>query len=121
MPRAATPQTTTSGAAQRSAVAVASAIGEQVFAVLSGRARAESVRESLTATVLGNLMGLRLHGARHPDYRLRSVHACPIGDSAVEACVVVGAHRIRALALRIERHAERWVCTRLVPVERRPT
>ncbi len=103
---------------QRTAVSVASVIGRQVFDVLAGRSGARSVREHLTATVFGNLLGLRLRGADHPEYRLRSVHACAIGDSAVEACLVVGAHRVRALALRLERRAERWVCTRLSPVER---
>lgn len=104
--------------AQRSAVAVASTIGMQVFDVLAGRTRVERVRDNLTATVFGNLIGVRLHGAHHPDYRLRSVHACAVGDSAVEACLIVGAHRIRALVLRLERQAERWVCTRLAPLER---
>ncbi|WP_406688288.1 Rv3235 family protein [Saccharopolyspora sp. ID03-671] len=105
-------------AAQRSATAVASMIGRQVFDVLAGRTRADRVRESLTATVFGNLIGVRLHGAGHPDYRLHSVHACAVGDSVVEACLIVGAHRFRALVLRIERQAQRWVCTRLSPIER---
>ncbi|TDD82928.1 hypothetical protein E1202_26520 [Saccharopolyspora karakumensis] len=105
-------------AAQRTAVSVASVIGRQVFDVLAGRSGARSVRDHLTATVFGNLLGLRLRGAHQPEYRLRSVHACAIGDSAVEACLVVGAHRVHALALRLERRAERWVCTRLSPIER---
>lgn len=117
LPREATPPLNPEPA-QRSAVAVASTIGRQVFDVLAGRARVEQVRDNLTATVLGNLIGVRLHGAHHPQYRLHSVHACAVGDSAVEACLIVGAHRIRALVLRIERHAERWVCTRLSPIER---
>lgn len=112
-PRAVAPDS-----AQRTAVAVASTIGAQVFAVLAGRMRAERVREHLTGPVFGNLISSRLHGARSPEYRLRSVHACAIGDSAVEACLIVGAHRIRALALRLERRSERWVCTRLSPIER---
>ncbi|SFS84068.1 Rv3235 family protein [Saccharopolyspora flava] len=105
-------------AAHRSAVAVASLIGRQVFDVLAGRTRPDRVRESLTATVFGNLIGVRLHGAHHPDYRLHSVHACAVDDSVVEACLIVGAHRFRALVLRIERQAQRWVCTRLAPIER---
>lgn len=105
-------------AAQRTALAVASTIGAQVFAVLAGRTRAERVRHHLTSAVFGNLISARLRGAHSPEYRLRSVHACAIGDSVVEACLIVGAHRIRALALRLERRSERWVCTRVSPVER---
>lgn len=118
VPRNAAPPAVIPGPAQRSAAAVASVIGRQVFDVLAGRTRVERVRDNLTATVFGNLIGVRLHGALHPGYRLHSVHACAVGDSAVEACLIVGAHRIRALVLRIERQAERWVCTRLSPIER---
>ncbi|WP_235876959.1 Rv3235 family protein [Saccharopolyspora terrae] len=118
LPRTDPPQPAIPDPAQRTAVSVASVIGGQVFDVLAGRSGAKNVREHLTAAVFGNLLGLRLRGAHHPEYRLRSVHACAIGDSAVEACLVVGAHRIRALALRLERRAERWVCTRLSPIER---
>ncbi|MEV4728404.1 Rv3235 family protein [Saccharopolyspora sp. NPDC049426] len=118
LPRTDTPLSAVPDPAQRTAVSVASVIGRQVFDVLAGRSGAGNVREHLTAAVFGKLLGLRLRGADHPQYRLRSVHACAIGDSAVEACLVVGAHRVRALALRLERRAERWVCTRLSPIER---
>lgn len=118
LPRTGAPLPAVPDPAQRTAVSVASVIGRQVFDVLAGRSGAKSVRAHLTATVFGNLLGLRLRGAHHPGYRLHSVHACAIGDSAVEACLIVGAHRVRALALRLERRAERWVCTRLSPIER---
>src|SRR5918995_560897 len=90
LPRTDPPLPAVPDPAQRTAVSVASVVGRQVFDVLAGRSGAGTVREHLTATVFGNLLGLRLRGADHPQYRLRSVHACAVGDSAVEACLVVG-------------------------------
>ncbi|GAB3674311.1 Rv3235 family protein [Saccharopolyspora tripterygii] len=118
LPRTDPPPPASPDAAQRTAAAVASTIGAQLFAVLAGRMRAEQVRGHLTGAVFGNLISSRLREAHSPEYRLRSVHACAIGDSAVEACLIVGTHRIRALVLRLERRSERWVCTRLSPIER---
>lgn len=96
-----------------SATAVATFLGERVFAALAGRVSPMSVREHLSAPVMSSMLGIRLHGAQSPDYRLRSVHACPITRSKVEACLLVGAHRVRALVLRAEWVAGRWICTRL--------
>lgn len=96
-----------------SATAVAAYLGERVFAVLAGRTCPEAIGEHVTGQALSSLLAIRLHGARGPDYRLRSVHACPVTRSRVEACLLVGAHRVRALVLRAEWTAGRWVCTRL--------
>ncbi|GAA2339414.1 hypothetical protein GCM10009854_14850 [Saccharopolyspora halophila] len=96
-----------------SATAVATFLGEHVFAVLAGRVSPLAIREHLSGPVLSSMLGIRPHGAQSPDYRLRSVHACPITPSRVEACLLVGAHRVRALVLRAEWVAGRWICTRL--------
>lgn len=96
-----------------SATAVATFLGGQVFAVLAGRTIAEAVRHHVSGAVLSALLGIRLHGAQNPDYRLRSVHACPVSQSRVEACVLIGANRVRALVFRAEWTAGRWMCTRL--------
>ncbi|MFC7341499.1 Rv3235 family protein [Saccharopolyspora griseoalba] len=96
-----------------SAAAVAAFLGRCVFGVLSGRIPPEAVRGHLTGQALSSLLAIRLREARSPDCRLRSVHACPITRSRVEACVLVGAHRVRALVLRAEWTAGRWSCTRL--------
>jgi hypothetical protein len=96
-----------------SATAVAAFLGSRVFAVLIGRMSPEEVRGHITGQVLSSLLAIRLREARGPDCRLRSVHACPVTRSRVEACLLVGAHRVRALVLRAEWTSGRWVCTRL--------
>ncbi|MCI2422158.1 Rv3235 family protein [Saccharopolyspora sp. K220] len=97
-----------------SASAVAAFVGAQVFDVLSGRKPVHQVREHVSGHVAGLLLATRLHAAQGPDYRLRSVHACPVTEFTVEACMVVGTQdRVRALVLRVEQDNGQWVCTRL--------
>ncbi|MER6993697.1 Rv3235 family protein [Saccharopolyspora hirsuta] len=106
--------TNTDDPGERSAVAIATSVGGHVFDVLSGRRTVREVDEHLSSRVAGLLLTTRLHAAQGPDHRVRSVHACPITEYAVEACMVVGTHdRVRALVLRVERDGEHWVCTRL--------
>lgn len=51
--------------------------------------------------------------ARSPEH-VRSVHVChPRPDVAEVSVVTAGADRCRALALRLERRKERWMCTAL--------
>lgn len=100
--------------AERSAVAIAASVGRPVFDVLIGRRSVRDASRHVSPHVAGLLLTTRLHAARGPEHRVRSVHACPITEFAVEACMVVGTHdRVRALVLRVERTGERWVCTRL--------
>ncbi|MER7084102.1 hypothetical protein SAMN05421805_13044 [Saccharopolyspora antimicrobica] len=108
---------TTDDPGGRSAVAIATHVGGHVFDVLSGRRTVHEIGEHVSARVAALLLTTRLHAAQGPEHRVRSVHACPITEFAVEACMVVGTHdRVRALVLRVERDGERWVCTRLSPV-----
>ncbi|MGP4021158.1 Rv3235 family protein [Saccharopolyspora sp. 5N708] len=97
-----------------SASAVATFVGEQVFEVLCGRKALHLVREHVSGQVAGLLLATRLHAAQGPDYQLRSVHACPVTEFTVEACMVLGSHdRVRALVLRVEQDNGQWVCTLL--------
>ncbi|GAA4860301.1 Rv3235 family protein [Saccharopolyspora rosea] len=100
--------------AERSATALAARVGEQLLDVLAGRRPLSQVRDRVSGPVAFRLAGTRLHAARSPGYRLRSVHACLTAESTVEACLVVGSPcRARALVLRLERDGTRWVCTLL--------
>ncbi|GAA0526985.1 hypothetical protein GCM10011581_12490 [Saccharopolyspora subtropica] len=100
-----------------SAVAIATALAEELFPVVAGRAPVHRVRDHVTAAVAGKLLSARAWTAQGPDFRLRSVHACPVTDYAVEACVIIGTQdRVRALVLRLEQDCGRWICTRLSPV-----
>src|SRR3954471_8460442 len=56
--------------------------------------------------------------ARQPRQRcpehVKSVHVCqPTRDVAEVSVVTTGPERARALAMRLERHKERWLCTAL--------
>ncbi len=58
----------------------------------------------------------RAGGPAHRPVRpqVRSVHVCRPGDTAAEVSVHVRhGHRSRALAFRLERREDRWVCTAL--------
>ncbi|MDA3630321.1 Rv3235 family protein [Saccharopolyspora oryzae] len=99
---------------ERSAISVATSVGGFVFDALSGRRTVSDIGTCVSSRVARLLLTTRLDAARGPDHRVRSVHACPITEFAVEACMVVGTNdRVRALVLRIERGGGRWVCTRL--------
>jgi hypothetical protein len=49
-----------------------------------------------------------------PNFQLRSVHACLVTSTRVEACAVVGtASQVRALVLRIDQRDTVWSCSML--------
>jgi len=100
--------------AERSACALAARIGTPILEVLSGRRPAHQIRDRVSGPVAGLLAATRAHTAKSPDYRLRSVHACLVTSHRVEACMVVATHnRVRAVVLRLEQEASRWLCTML--------
>ncbi|MGW1681639.1 Rv3235 family protein [Saccharopolyspora sp. NPDC002376] len=99
---------------ERSAISVATCVGGYVFDALSGRRTVHDIGAHVSSRVARLLLNTRLDAAQGPEHRVRSVHACPITEFAVEACMVVGTNdRVRALVLRVERDGGRWVCTRL--------
>lgn len=114
---------------ERSAVGIATHVGEQVFAVISGGHNTHQAREYLSSALANKLLGPppSVGQAQRPDqplwkvlgpgYRMWSMHACPVTDSAVEACMIIGTRRrARALVLRFEHDEQHWVCTLLCPV-----
>lgn len=104
-------------AAGRTAYALAHHLGEQIFAVLNGKASCRAIEGCSPGAVRRLLHGARSPHEQGPGYRLRSVHACVVSDRLVEACVVVGSfRRARALVLRVEKEHNRWRCTLLAPV-----
>lgn len=67
-------------------------------------------RAQLVALAGGHQPGLARVQPVRP--RVRSVHSCFVDDGVVECSVHVAyGERSRALALRFERRAQRWICT----------
>lgn len=70
-------------------------------------------RQQVSVRQLSDHPSGRRHRQRCPEH-VRSVHVCqPNGDIAEVSVVTTGPDRSRAMAMRLERHKERWLCTAL--------
>ncbi|SDK27395.1 hypothetical protein SAMN05421874_106227 [Nonomuraea maritima] len=87
-------------------------LGQALAEVLSGRRPPETVASRLTERAYQELLraGTMLHTG-HPPFA-GAVRVTEPRDGAVEMCVMVHCgRRVHVLAVRLERHGMRWLCT----------
>ncbi|MFI7616421.1 Rv3235 family protein [Nonomuraea terrae] len=87
-------------------------LGQALAEVLAGRRPPRSVADRLTERAYRDLVraGRMIHTG-HPPFA-GGVRVTEPRDGAIEMCVLIHCgHRTHVLAVRLERHGTRWLCT----------